>query len=391
MRELAVPLMLVWLAGLVSAQEPASTNATAPTRPSFKTTDLFPDTVVAKGKGVEVKRSQMDEEVIRFKAQAAGRGQPIAPEATPRVEQYVLNQLIQIQLLNAKATPADKSAAATEAQKRLADAESKLGPEALNHELKLLGISREDLVAKWTEMGTADTVAKRELKVTVSDDEISSYFRTNQPKFEQPEMVLASHILLSTQDPTTHEELSPEKKDAKHKQMEELLKRARAGEDFAKLARDSSEDPGSKSRGGEYQFARGEMVKEFENAAFGLNTNQISDIVTTSYGYHIIKLAQKIPARKAALDDEVVITPKGYLVLKQYWHDLTPVAPAAKVSAVIRQTLETQQFQKQWPDYLEKLKKEAGIEIPDERFKAKPGAEPAAVPPSPATLQPTTK
>ena len=80
--------------------------------------------------------------------------------------------------------------------------------------------------------------------------------------------------------------------------MEGLLKRARAGEDFAKLAKEYSEDPGSKDKGGEYKFPRGQMVPEFEAAAFSLGTNQVSDIVTTRFGYHIIKLSEKIPARK---------------------------------------------------------------------------------------------
>ena len=111
-------------------------------------------------------------------------------------------------------------------------------------------------------------------------------------------MVRASHILLITRDTATQTDLSEDKKAAKHKQMEDLLKRARDGEDFAKLAKEYSEDPGSKDKGGEYKFARGQMVPEFEAAAFSLKTNQVSDIVNSSYGYHIIKLSEKIPAQK---------------------------------------------------------------------------------------------
>ena len=92
--------------------------------------------------------------------------------------------------------------------------------------------------------------------------------------------------------------MTEEQKAAKRKEMEGLLKRARAGEDFAKLAKEYSEDPGSKDKGGEYTFPRGQMVPEFEAAAFSLNTNQVSDIVTTRFGYHIIKLSEKIPAQK---------------------------------------------------------------------------------------------
>jgi parvulin-like peptidyl-prolyl isomerase len=378
---LVLPLALASLAcWQATAQQPAATNAAAPARHVLKTSDLFPDTVVAKGKGVEIKRSQLDEEVIRFKSQAAGRGQSIPTENTSRLEQYILNQLLQVQLLNAKATDADKATAKKLADTRFTEAQTKLGAEEMDREMKLLSTSREELVAKWGELGAADAVAKRELKAAVSDAEVKTYFEENQAKFEQPEMLVASHILLATKDPSTHEDVSADKKAAKHKQAEDLLKRARAGEDFAKLAKEFSEDPGSKDKGGEYQFARGQMVKEFETAAFALNTNQVSDIVTTSFGYHIIKLREKIPAHKTGLEDEVVVSPNGYLVLKQYIRDADTAKNALKVSALIRQNLEGQQFQKELPAFLERLKKEAGLEILDEKLKTQPTADVPALP-----------
>lgn len=78
---------------------------------------------------------------------------------------------------------------------------------------------------------------------------------------------------------------------------EDLLKRAEDGEDVAKLAREFSEDPGLMDKGGECTFPRGQMVPEFEAAASSLKTNQISDVVTMPFGYHIIKLSEKIPDR----------------------------------------------------------------------------------------------
>src|SRR4029077_13997828 len=124
------------------------------------------------------------------------------------------------------------------------------------------------------------------------------FYDENPAKFEQPETVRASHILLSTKDSSTNTELTDDKKAAKKKQAEDLVKRARAGEDFAKLAKEFSDDPGSKDKGGEYTFPRGQMVPEFEAAAFAMKTNQISDVVTTQFGYHIIKLIDKTPAHK---------------------------------------------------------------------------------------------
>ena len=76
--------------------------------------------------------------------------------------------------------------------------------------------------------------------------------------------------------------------------MEKILDRARRGEDFSALARQYSEDPGSKDNGGLYeQFSRGDMIKPFEDAAFTLPIGEISGIVDTEHGYHIIKVIER--------------------------------------------------------------------------------------------------
>jgi parvulin-like peptidyl-prolyl isomerase len=96
------------------------------------------------------------------------------------------------------------------------------------------------------------------------------------------------HILLMTQGKSEEE-----KKEVRAK-MEEILAKARAGEDFEKLAKEYSEDPGSKDKGGLYEnFGRGQMVKPFEDAAFSVEIGEISDIVETRYGYHIIKVMNR--------------------------------------------------------------------------------------------------
>jgi peptidyl-prolyl cis-trans isomerase C len=335
--------------------KPAATNATAAAKPAADSTSLFGNAVVAKGKDVEVRRSQLDEKVIRLKAQAAGRGQNIPPEQMAMVDQQVLEQLIQVQLLQAKATPADKAAGKALAEKRFEEAKTRLGSEdALNRQLKLMGTTREEVLAEWTDSATAESVLKRELKVNITDEDAKKFYDDNPARFEQPEMVRASHILLMTTDPKTNTELTDAQKAAKRKEMEGILKRARAGEDFAALAKEYSEDPGSKDKGGEYKFPRGQMMPEFEAAAFSLNTNQVSDIVTTKYGFHIIKLSEKIPAQK--LD-------------------------YAKEAANIKDGLTQQALQKQFPEYLQKLKKEAGVEILDEKLKPKETADSQGLPP----------
>jgi parvulin-like peptidyl-prolyl isomerase len=147
--------------------------------------------------------------------------------------------------------------------------------------------------------------------------------------------------LISTQE-KDGSEMSDAKKAEKKKLAEGLLKRAKAGEDFAKLAQEYSDDPGSKDRGGEYTFPRGQMVPEFEAAAFGMETNQISDLVTTQFGYHIIKLLEKHPAKAVSFEE---------------------AAPD------IRKYLKTRGIQQQIPAFMAKLEKDAHVEILDPDLK----------------------
>jgi peptidyl-prolyl cis-trans isomerase C len=332
----------------------APTNAAAAAKPAVKASDLFGSKVIAKGKGVEVTRGQLDDEAVRIKGQAAARNQNIPPEQMAVMERQILEQLIQVQLLKAQATEADKAAGKALAEKRFEDAKVKIGSEeALNRQLKLMGATREEVLAKWTESATAEAVLKRELKVDVTDADTKKFYDDNPARFEEPEMVRASHILLVTTDPKTNAELPDEQKAAKRKQMEGLLKRARAGEDFAKLAKDYSEDPGSKDKGGEYKFPRNQMLPEFEAAAFSLETNQVSDIVTTRFGYHIIKLSEKIPAKKVEYD---------------------------KAANDIKEGMTQQALQKKFPDYVAKLKADAKVEILDEKLKAQQLPDPSGMP-----------
>lgn len=324
----------------------AKTNAaaTTTTNAAKAQTDLFADAVVAKGKGFEIKRSELDESILSIKTMAAARGQVIPSAQIPTLERQVLEYKIQSQLLLSTATDADRAKGKEQFLKGLQVIKTNVTlEEDLNRSLRIQGISRAKWEQQLIEQATIIAALERELKVNVTDEDAKKYYDSHPSKFEQPEMVRASHILLMTRDPNTGTPLDDDQQKAKRKQMENILKRAKAGEDFAKLAKEYSEDPGSKDNGGEYTFPRGQMVPEFEAAAFSLNTNQISDIIATQFGYHIIKLSEKIPAKTIEF---------------------------AKVADDVKEMLRQQAVQKQLPDYVAKLKKDANVEILDEKLKA---------------------
>lgn len=148
-----------------------------------------------------------------------------------------------------------------------------------------------------------------------TEAEAKKFYDDNPKRFSSPEQVRASHILIKA-DPKDEAA-----KTAAKTKIADLLKRARGDEDFAELAKQYTEDDGSKATGGEYVFPRGRMVKPFDDAAFSLEVGQISDIVETTFGYHIIKLSEKIPAETTSFEEakEDIIKNLGTQKKRQFW------------------------------------------------------------------------
>lgn len=135
-------------------------------------------------------------------------------------------------------------------------------------------------------------------KVTVDDAESKAFYDENPQFFMQPERVKASHILIKV-DPSA----ADADKAAAREKLQDLRKQAEGGADFAELAKTHSEGP-SNERGGDLGFfQRGQMVKPFEDAAFALEKDQLSEIVETRYGYHLIKVTDKQPEKKFSYDE----------------------------------------------------------------------------------------
>jgi peptidyl-prolyl cis-trans isomerase D len=133
-------------------------------------------------------------------------------------------------------------------------------------------------------------------QVTIPPADVEALYRQNLTQYQTPEQMRASHILLKTEG----------KDEATVKAAaEQLLAKVKApGADFAALAKEFSEDEGSKANGGDLDyFGRGRMVPEFEQAAFALRTGEISDIVKSDFGFHIIKAVDQKPATTRSIDE----------------------------------------------------------------------------------------
>jgi peptidyl-prolyl cis-trans isomerase D len=183
-------------------------------------------------------------------------------------------------------------------------------------------------------------------RVTVTPAEVQASYNGNIQQYQSPEQVRASHILLKT-----------EGKDeaAVKKTAEDLLKQVKGGADFAQLATKYSEDEGSAKNGGDLDyFGRGRMVPEFEQAAFSMQPGQISDLVKTQYGFHIIKVVDKKPGSTRTLDE----------VRAQ----ITDQLRSQKAQQAVSEQARTLDDQIDDPSDLESVAKSAGLAVQESGF-----------------------
>jgi len=228
--------------------------------------------------------------------------------------------------------------------------------EEVEAEIKGMGMTLEDIKGQiHTQM------LSREIMDTmpVTEEEEKAFYNDNPQYFDKPEQVRARHILIMFEP-----DASDEDKAKAREKIEGLLKRAKAGEDFAELAKEYTEDPGSKEAGGEYTFPRGQMVKPFEDTAFSLKVGEISDVVETQYGYHIIKLLEKIEAGKIPFEDEqekikTYLKGQKYQEAQQAYHAKAKITYSEEEEALRK---EMEELSRQQAEMMQQMRQSTGAQ-----------------------------
>jgi peptidyl-prolyl cis-trans isomerase C len=245
--------------------------------------------------GTVITSEEFNRELSQVKQRISQQGQKISSAQLEGIRNEILDNLINLELLfqesQNKGIKVEKEAIDSQMkslkQKFSNDTEFKnfLSELNLSESTLKLKIKKGIAIQKLIETQIAN-------KIKISDEESKVFYDTNPDLFKQPEQIKASHILIKV-EPGADE---MKKSEAKQK-IKNIQQKLNKGEDFATLAKEFSEGP-SKNNGGDLgYFQRGQMVKSFEDVAFALKTEEVSDIVETQFGYHIIKVADKKPEK----------------------------------------------------------------------------------------------
>jgi peptidyl-prolyl cis-trans isomerase C len=311
---------------LPSAAEPEM-NAVKPE------TKVDENSVVVSVNGKDIIQGEVEKELQNILMQYQGR---VPPQQMVQLQSQFKKQAVE-SLINKQLLFEETDKQNIEASDEEIDAEVKKAsaqfetPEKFKERLEQMGMSEEKLREDIKQNYRIEKLLKSKLSATtVTDEDINLFYKENPENFSVPEQIQASHILLSL-EPDSSDEVKKEKQS----ELQAVLEKIKKGDDFAELARKHSDCP-SKEKGGELgSFPRGAMVKAFEDVAFNLKKDEVSDVVETQFGFHIIKLTGRT---------EVSTT------------------PIEQVKDKISTYLETQKQSKEVAAYLETLRSAAKID-----------------------------
>jgi len=317
-----------------SATSPAAAPAAAPAAgaPVVKPVPAQLPEIIARVNGTPIDRAEFERAVRSLEGQARG---PVPPERRDAIYRQLVDQLVALKLLSQECVARKIAVSDAEIESRLAEVKKPLGTEqAFTAALAERQMTLDKLKSEIRQQLQAMKLVEAEIKPTVSvtDADVTDFYEKNPDKFQELEAVHAAHIMIRTPDATDE----AQKKKAKA-EATAVLAELKKGGDFAALARQHSQDAGSAANGGDLGLVpRGRTPPVFEQAAFALKPGQMSGVVETPAGYHIIKVSAHRDAR---------------------------TVPLQEVKPQVQEFLTQQQLQRKTEAFLTKLKAKARIDV----------------------------
>jgi peptidyl-prolyl cis-trans isomerase C len=309
---------------------------TSPAKPAAEGNDI-----AVMVNDIVITESEVDARMKPFLERAAGRIDPnMIEQYKRRLRTQALDGMILERIMDEQVKKAGITISDSDVNDKIGEllAQQGMTMEGLKSMLVAQGQSFDEFKQQMKKGLTYEKFVDHQVgPVEINDADALNYYKENEEDYNKPEEVRASHILIKVAQSATEEE-----KAAAKAKIEKLLKELKGGADFATLARENSDCP-SRVKGGDLGFfERGSMVKPFEDAAFGMQPGQMSDVVETQFGYHIIKITERKPAGQT---------------------------PFEKVKADIIKTLQQVKKGESFRQYINKLRAEAKVVFP-------PGKEP---------------
>jgi peptidyl-prolyl cis-trans isomerase C len=326
-------ILSILIAFVVWAQE-------APSVPKEKTASDKAEPVVAVVEGAKVYDRDLQMTIREMRRQFGDKetGKD-SPEALRR---KALDQFVAVELLYQEGKTLNLPEVDSQVEAMWSAAEKQAGSkEKFEEQLTKEGLTMDQARDNIKKNIYVRAVVNQKIQplVKVSDAELEAAYQANLDRYRHGELIGARHILIQVPKEATEEQ----KKQAKEK-IESVLKEAQAGKDFSELAKTNSDCP-SKARGGDLgYFGKGRMVPAFETTAFALKEGEISSVVETQFGYHIIQVYGKKPPG---------------------------VTPLEEVRRQVEAQVKNDKFQKTVNDYVLNLRQKAKIEILDPTLKEK--------------------
>ena len=335
--------------------------------------------VVARGKGFEIRQSEVDDLVVEQKVLLRGAGQPVRPEDEALLEERTLERLVVREILLRMATSEERERARRMVDESLAAQKVRMGSEeAYRRQLFKSGTTPEVFAERMLAQSIADQVILRELrsKVEVTEEQVRRYYdegedvrtrearllaerlrkesqdttayrdatnrlatlrQTNLERLVRPEQARARMLVLFTRDPLTRRPLSEDLQRTKRERAERLRQRVLAGEDFGALAAEFSEELDAARNRAEYMATRSEVTfPELRQALFTLPVGQISEVLRTELGYYVVEVLERPTPGKV---------------------------PFEEAQEDIREHLRNQETEQRLPAWFERIKREYEVEI----------------------------
>ncbi len=268
------------------ADQPAAKDTAAPPAQELKDSDA-----AASVNGVQINYGDYRRQYASIKQRFfVSQGKEITPAESEKLKTSVLDNLIAAELLEQAAKNNNVAVSDDEVNEHIKSFTDRVGgEEELQKQLEKANLTIDQLKEKVKSQIAAQKFIEQESSKVISttEQEKKDYYDTHPTEFDRPEMIHASHILVRVQSDASEADVAKAKT-----KIEEALKKARGGEDFDKLAIEYSEGPSGPKGGDLGWVTKGRMVPDFEKAAFSLKAGEISDVVRTNFGFHIIKVTE---------------------------------------------------------------------------------------------------